>query len=148
MVQEDSPTEIKGIKSSCSLNKKPQMCSKKIPRRKRGQTEERTCSSAFSVAGIAFAFFVVVFLSVLVRARVGGGLAESYLARKKRELLVGCGYFAVFSQMPTAFTLLSDDYGFYQTAGRSLLIYSEVARNKYVGCKPWIPKALCCIHET
>ncbi len=27
-------------------------------------------------------------------------------------------------------------------------IYSEVARIRCVGCKPWIPKALCCIHET
>jgi hypothetical protein len=70
----------------------------------------------FSVAGIAFAAFVVVFLRVLVRARVGG-LAESYLARKKRELLVGCGHFAVCSQMPTAFTLLSDDYGFTKLRG-------------------------------
>jgi hypothetical protein len=29
-----------------------------------------------------------------------------------------------------------------------LLIRSEVARNRCVGCNPWIPKALCCIHET
>jgi hypothetical protein len=55
-------------------NKTPQMWSKKIPRRKTGRMEreeEHTCSSAFSVAGIAFAF-VVDILSVLVRARAGG----------------------------------------------------------------------------
>ncbi len=96
------------------------MWSKKIPRRKTGQMEreeEHTCSSAFSVAGIGFAF-VVVLLRVRLCVRARGGLAESYLARKKRELLVGCGHFAVCSQMPTtAFTLLSDDYGFTKLRG-------------------------------
>jgi hypothetical protein len=54
--------------------------------------EEHTCSSAFAVAGIAFAFVVVVFFSLRVacaRARVGVWLSESYLVRKKRELLGG-----------------------------------------------------------
>jgi hypothetical protein len=132
VVQEESPPRKKERKgkrkqtkehifdeTKYKANKTPQMWSKKIPRRKKTgpmeREEEHTCSSAaFPVAGIAFAF-VVVFLRVLVRAR--GGLAESYLARKKRELLVGCAHFAFCSQMPTAFTLLSDNHEFTKLRG-------------------------------
>jgi hypothetical protein len=71
------------------------MWSEKIPRRKRRvkREEEHTCSSAFAVAGIAFAFVVVVVVVFLrgacARARVRVWLSESYLVRKKRELLGG-----------------------------------------------------------
>jgi hypothetical protein len=101
-------------------NKTPQMWYKKIPRRKTGRMESEDERSTHVRRRFLLPELRLPPSSssscVCLCARVGG-LAESYLARKKRELLVGCGHFAVCSQMPTAFTLLSDDYGFTKLRG-------------------------------
>jgi hypothetical protein len=108
VVQEDS---LKGKKRTCSVNKKPQMWSKKIPQRKTVQTEEE-----HMFVGVSCCRNCVCLLRRRLRAcafcvPLRGGLADSYLAGK-RALAVGCEHFAVRSQMSTAFTLLSVHQGF------------------------------------
>jgi hypothetical protein len=98
--------------NTCSVNKKPQMCSKEIPRRKTGQTEE-----AHMFVGVSCCRNCVCLLrrrrlrACALCSRARGGLAESYLAWK-RALAVGCEHFAVRSQMSTAFSLSFVHQGF------------------------------------
>ncbi len=152
MVQEDFPKKGRRKKekaNTCWANKKPQMCSKKIPRRKTGQTEEehmfvgvffcrncvclflrrrrrlRACALCFPCAG--------VWLSLILRGRGRWLWAVSTLLSVRK-----CP--------PPSLCCLSIKG--LLNCSRSLLIRSEVARNRCVGCNPWIPKALCCIHET
>ncbi len=171
MVQEDSPKEIEGKKRTCSVNKKPQIWSKKTPQKKlkakgehvqwikshkcgprrfpkeRQAKRRSTCSSAFSVAGIAFAFFFVVVFRACALCSRARGFGWVLSCREERA---GCGLWALLLSVrkcpPPSLCCLSIKG--LPNCSRSLLFYSEVARNRCVGCKPWIPKALCCIHET
>jgi hypothetical protein len=145
VVQEDSPKEIKGKKRTCSVNKTPQMWSKKIPQRKTGQTEEHM------FVGVSCCRNCVCFLRRRLRACAlcsrarGFGWVLSY-----REERAGCGLWALLLSVrkcpPPSLCCVSIKG--LPNCSTSLLFYSEVARNRCVGCKPWIPKALCCIHET
>lgn len=109
-------TNVKRTQRWKKRSKKPEMWFKKTPQKKlkakrehvqwikrhkcgprrfpkeRQAKRRSTCSSAFPVAGIAFAFFFVVVFARVLCVPVRGGLAESYLAGKS-ALAVGCEHF-------------------------------------------------------